>query len=462
MCFTVNYVMGTGFLTLPWAFNSAGILLALTTLTTVGVISDVSKGYILEAMARAELCSNNDADNIETALVPDKPKPTTDARPMVYTRKFEIIELCETFLGLKGKVAYSLTFSFYMYGCLWAYTAVFANAMAATINLPESWGLGDWDYGVWVAVFACITVPLTCMELREQVGVQVALSGCRFVMVLLMVATVLLAYNASTPQFDEQTSSNTSTLVDFKGFYKILPIAVYANIFHHSIPGLSAPVGSKEKLSSIFRYVFAFMFVAYGLIGVTVAWYFGPDIDSSANLNWHDYRAGSGTCTDHCEPSDGEDKVWSGRAWYVESVVFFVVLFPALDVASAFPLNGITLGNSLMGSYYGLKVREHEGNRATVTNFRVLAAVPPILGALVVRDLGKITDYTGITGFAIAFIFPALLHMKSKRMCKRRGLTTGTLYSGAFSEGEFAPWAMAAFGAFLVVFVLGCLVYDTA
>lgn len=44
MCFTVNYIMGTGFLTLPWAFNSAGIGLSLVVLGGVCLISDISKG----------------------------------------------------------------------------------------------------------------------------------------------------------------------------------------------------------------------------------------------------------------------------------------------------------------------------------------------------------------------------------------------------------------------------------
>ena len=54
MCFTVNYIMGTGFLTLPWAFNSAGIGLSLATLGCVCFLSNISKDYVLETMARAD------------------------------------------------------------------------------------------------------------------------------------------------------------------------------------------------------------------------------------------------------------------------------------------------------------------------------------------------------------------------------------------------------------------------
>ncbi|GMI07992.1 hypothetical protein TrLO_g97 [Triparma laevis f. longispina] len=453
MCFTVNYVMGTGFLTLPWAFQSSGIGLAILTLTFVGYVSNISKDYVLEAMARAEMLKEKKEGEESLMLPPaDDAEKSEHTLPLVKQRKFEIIEMCTLFLGPTGGRAYVTTFSFYMYGCLWAYSSVFANAMAQTIPLNSS----D-DYAIYVIIFAVVTVPLTCMELREQVNIQIALSFCRFLMVVVIVSTVAAAFNATTPQFNEQTSANGTDWFNISGFYRILPIAVYANIYHHSLPGLSMPVEDKSKLGWIFKVVFMFMFVAYGLIGLSVAWYFGSDIESSANLNWHDYRAGTGENT-----SNDDDPDWSNRAAWVEAIVYFVVLFPALDVASAFPLNGITLGNCLMGSYYGSKIQEVETERKIVTMFRILAAVPPIFGSLFVRDLGVITDYTGITGFAIAFIFPALLHKESKRSCKKKGRETKTLYSGFFSEGDKFPNLMIAFGAFLVVFVFSSLVYDEA
>jgi len=47
----------------------------------------------------------------------------------------------------------------------------------------------------------------------------------------------------------------------------MLPIAVFANIYHHSIPGLSEPVKDKTKLKYIFGVVFVFGAVAYSSIG---------------------------------------------------------------------------------------------------------------------------------------------------------------------------------------------------
>lgn len=116
-------------------------------------------------------------------------------------------------------------------------------------------------------------------------------------MIVFVVASTLAAMNSSTAQFDMQTHAEPDkdhTYVNFKGLYKMLPIVVYANIFHHSIPGLSLPVGDKRNLSKIFTITFVLGMFAYSLIGGVVAWYFGASVDQSANLNWINYHAGTG------------------------------------------------------------------------------------------------------------------------------------------------------------------------
>lgn len=61
----------------------------------------------------------------------------------------------------------------YMYGTLWAYTLVFSKAMSEAIPLARWLGLGEDSFLLFVAIFSLIVVPLTCMELKEQISVQV-------------------------------------------------------------------------------------------------------------------------------------------------------------------------------------------------------------------------------------------------------------------------------------------------
>jgi hypothetical protein len=453
--------MGTGFLTLPWAFLNAGLVLSIVTMFFTGVISDISKDWVLNSMARAEAVESDrqaSSKDASTRLIERPPSPSPSL-PVVSHRKFEVIELCKIFLPPLGPRLYTATFSLYMYGTLWAYTTVFGTAMVSALPL----GTKD-DYLLYVVVFAAITVPLTCMELKEQVKVQVSLSVCRMVLVVVILGTVLAAWNAGEGQFDEVDGPQTIPLVDVKGFYKLLPIAVYANIYHHSIPGLSHPVKDKRKLGVIFRVVFLVMGICYVSLGGIVGWYFGDGLNepgkSSCNLMWHDYLGGTGECSKNCDDGS-DDKVWKGRLWWASAASFYAVLFPALDVLSAFPLNGITLGNCLLGSYHGEGVREVEGVRAKVLPWRVAASLPSIVGAAFVRDLGTITDYTGVTGFLIAFVFPAYLNIRSRREAKRRGLGGRTAYEG-WGSGDWASWGGVAFGGFMVVFVLASLGIEAA
>lgn len=54
--FFINYVVGTGFLGLPFAFYFGGILAGIFTLMAVSFISYNTANWTLETMARAQVC----------------------------------------------------------------------------------------------------------------------------------------------------------------------------------------------------------------------------------------------------------------------------------------------------------------------------------------------------------------------------------------------------------------------
>eukprot|EP00957_Ditylum_brightwellii_P004515 343095-Ditylum_brightwellii.AAC.1 len=73
-----------------------------------------------------------------------------------------------------------------------------------------------------------------------------------------------------------------------------------------------------------------------------VGWYFGKNVKQSSNLNWKYYTGGTGRLSE-----DGSEYI--DIAWWARFISTFVVIFPAVDVISAFPLHAITLGNNLVG-----------------------------------------------------------------------------------------------------------------
>ena len=543
-CFTLNYIIGSGFLTLPWAFYETGWALGLLVLTGVTVLSIVASWFILEAMARAELLVQHygsagtnhhgsplqgsggsaDMDDLsqisssgsKSALSINKasnggtggyytltpmltPKPLTlaetsahallssssirgepssisslaagaglksvkfdpdamgdvkdcescitigtgtDTRAlMVGARKFEMPELCELFLGAQVRRCYTVIIAVYMYGTLWAYSAVFANAFASQLPIKNGHSV---SYCLYLAVFACCVVPASLLELSEQVYMQVSLSGCRLLMLGGMVLTVWNAHSYDVDAFGDLGETKHEAVVwSPSRVYLLLPIAAYANIFHHSIPALSQPVASKADLAHVFTTSLLVSLGAYCAIGIVVSTYFGEHTQMASNLNWRSYVG----LTDE-----------SGNVpMYARMASFFIVLFPAFDVASAFPLNAITLGNNMMSTFYGSHYARMEKNRFHRCIFRLLAACPPILLAFCESNLGEITDFTGLTGFAVAFIFPALLSIYSERRLRDLGLPTRTQYSNILTKG-WSQSGTLVIGAFLVVFVTASLV----
>lgn len=467
VCFTLNYVVGSGFLTLPWAFQKTGPLLGVLILAVFSYFSIIAVCFILEASDRAvKLDQALHADGVEmhrtisakgyesinstaddhTGLVmsDDSIHNESNKKDSIAPRRIEMTELCGLFMGKTAKQTFSYLIGIYMYGTLWAYCTVFANAFST--QLPFGKGLDEVSYYSYLAVFALLVIPLSLMELSEQIHVQVTLTVFRGVMLSVMIITTGSAYfrggydfgEESNEAFDVTGGGNGSDIyaVNFSNIYLFLPIAAYAYIFHHSVPALSDPVEDKKSLTKMFAIALLISFVAYALLGVVVALYFGDKVDSSSNLNWREYQGP--------RTSDGT------IPWYASLVAFFVVLFPALDVASAYPLNAFTLGNNLMSAFYGDEMYIHEKSEAKVRMFRLLAATPPFLGACLVRDLSNITSFTGLTGFAIAFVVPAMLAVYSARKVNERGLSEETVHSNQYTT-TFAQYMLTTVGVLLVL-----------
>ncbi|VEU41171.1 unnamed protein product [Pseudo-nitzschia multistriata] len=546
-CFTINYILGAGFLTIPWAFVQSGLLLSSVMLLVSAVGSDIAKNYMLETMSRAEAMLDNKmhwkkheakrggADDStprvllrppakierERLLQQQSPKPThtqkqsgdkevpvhkslsfqslQDAfskakltpgqenrhrhvvvlKPKKYIvkdRKFEANALCRVFLGKRGLHAFTFVLSLYMLGTLWAYTSVFSSAVARAFPVFSSGTSDDphqligvfglivtttasaesLNYLCFAILFGCIVVPLSCLELDEQVPLQVFLTGCRFLMFFLMIGTSgmcaedVSAIRAHSGAMTDE-SSDTSNEVDsvrWAGIANTLPILIFANIFHHSIPGLAHPAADKRSIGHVFTATNVFTVTAYLVLGLSLGSAFGKGIEQSSNLNWSYFHANTGHLDDQGNVV--------GAAWWTRAVSMYIMLFPAIDVVSAYPLNAITLGNNLLGAVYGKRIHEVEGQRWLRTGFRCLASIPPILFGILVRNLGVITDYTGTTGFLIGISFPAILYVSSRRIAERRQFAADTFYSGygsSISIARFQFWI----GIFMVVFVFATL-----
>jgi len=395
-------------------------------------------------------------------------------------QKFEIAELCGMFLGNGARRMYVASISVYFYGTLWAYSTVFAHSWS---NLLPLSGLQQAEsYFVYLAWWGVIQCSWCLFELDEQVLVQVLMAIGRVLMVLVMILTVVVcdatgndSFNLPSDAPGHKTYGGSFRLWDMSNLYIILPIGFYANVMHHSVPTLVKPLLDKTQAGSIFATAFCISFVCYLVLALTVGSYFGKYANPSSNLNWMEYKGfnpseqllGSSYVAAAAHPSgvhshgSAEVKVDVATAelapLYARLFTLFVVIFPSLDVASAYPLNAITLGNNLMATYYGptaMPAAERSWSKRSF--WRLLAAAPPVIAAGCVRDLGPITAYTGLTGIIIALVTPSALAHASEAALKSLNIPHNTAFSLPGTGGAFSL-AVIAIGVFSILFILSSL-----
>mmetsp|Transcript_7731 Transcript_7731/g.13037 ORF Transcript_7731/g.13037 Transcript_7731/m.13037 type:complete len:534 (+) Transcript_7731:30-1631(+) len=498
LAFSINFAMGAGFLTLPFAFFESGVVLATFCNLVITIPLSVSLVLVLEAMARGSavisgitnhsrlsvhddefddtlddsaaliqksgaiaLVSTNTTSahstlthnvydtipDVHTTSNPPNTQSTSSELLVVGEEKIELADLCEIFLGPKGKYSFIVIVSFYNYGCLWLYTAVFSHALTLHFPILES---AYHSYVLYTGLFALLVVPLSCLDLTEQVFVQMTLSLCRVLVILIMVSTSLIAYvdHGGLPLDHAEPAPQ----VDLSGFALILSTCAYAFLFSQGLPVLAEPARDKRGLGKVFQFTLLFMVVGYSTIGVSVALLFGSNIRSSCNLLWGAYTMGNVT-----------NPVLILLAKVVSS---YVVLFPALDCLSAYPLMAIMLGNSLhvcftesmkLNAPHNKDAIEEKNSRKLLVCYRLLAAVPPIIGATFVSHLGVITNYTGISGIVIGFIFPPLLSAASEKMLLACGANPVTVYSSAIATAV-RPFVLYL-GIVLCIFVLAMNIF---
>jgi len=441
--FTVNYILGVGSLGIPYAFYRAGLLMGNVLIAVVTLISYATVMWVGETVARAREAlhvQRKAAQTESSALLMGPDGLLFDDFP-------EVTQLCATFLGRTGATMYQISLLGLMYGGLVGYSQVFVNSFLSQVTHIGGWAVSSAHAAV---VFACIVIPLSCSDLTEQIHVQLAMSVVRFAALAIMIFSALYAIFTdpadSGASADVKASSppyiSAFSLVNVGGFGVMFSTGVFSQLFQHSVPGLLAPLGAKnqEKAGVIFGGTLVTTMLFYMALGSVCSLYFGAKVSSSVNLNWADFSWGF---EDASASSDGS-KV---TPWWSRALSMLVVIFPALDTLSVFPLISVTLGDNMAASIPHTWRVSHAARAWWKLGCRFFASVPPLLIAVFVSDLSMTLQLSGVAGVFVAFFAPALLQLRA-----RRAFPAATVYSGRFSSEAFV-YAVLAFGtlAFLVL-----------
>lgn len=444
---TIECCQGAGFLGVPKAFYDVGMILGPALLGIVALACDITRAMLLEAMARAEAVTEvrpprsvkegaaprplvlmtwlpacwcmcqmqhrltdagvrllgapplNGAHGIvpvATAATPlavdtptrDRTRASWRPRYRITTRKFEVTELCELFMGRKGKAAYVVQASAPHCGsprltlhhnhadtphvCLCSTaascgrlrlclplpappTSRFGSLMTgkrATKPLTRAGAARHSVFG-WPCMLCssslcllwssrnsersrCVLCACGCFKGCSDDScrwgwpwVQIGMFLGRVIIILILVGTCLAAMQCTGTSFVDMSHTGVRhvPLFDIAGVPQMIAVSVYGLVVHQNIPLLAQTAYHRGKeLQRTFQVSNVALCASYSLLGVLVAIYFGYQTESQCNLLWEGYVG--------CLHSDGAVTPEDAPAW-AQVLRSFVLIFPALDVLTA-------------------------------------------------------------------------------------------------------------------------------
>ena len=113
---------------------------------------------------------------------------------------------------------------------------------------------------------------------------------------------------------------------------------------------------------------------------------------------------------------------YAGNSPQLRALSYYLILFPTLDVMSAFPLNTICVSNNLYMALTGRdtsETRKGKYSGVVLLLVRLFTAVLPLGLAFGAANLVFILKYAGLLGFAMYFLFPAVLQLRSAYVCSK-------------------------------------------
>lgn len=329
--------------------------------------------------------------------------------PIISSRSFEVTELCSIFGGRKLHTAYTCLFLCYLLSTSWAYAFVFSEALSTEVPIFGFQVCSPDDpcplYRVYALVFLSVAVPLSLLEPTEQAAFQVAMTLFRGLVALGMTLTALFEAYYPGMLFERPSSTEEKAIVwgRLRSLNVLLPATIFALNINGNVPLIAKSMRDREQVDIATRVGLWLPCVMYIFIGVSIAATFGKCVPRSANIVWRQFGVSN-----------------NGALVASTSHLFatFIVLFPAADVLSIFPLNTIVVADNILAVYYGDKIDKIQHNTHIRRLFRLFVAVPPIVGACLCANFTKIIDYTGVLAIVISCIFSPLLSILGRETCR--------------------------------------------
>ena len=450
---TVNYILGVGCLGIPFAFLQSGIVFGTLIMIFLTLITLMTVLWVAEAGHRAiqmrlKLSSRTPSNSQLDKLTKNNKEPPINYNSIAASEKIlfpgvdinqtselfhgplheetETTSLVSEFLGPYWSIFYQSSLILLTSVGSLAYAQVFINTF-----ISQLWP--TCSVYIPMLIFGAMVVPLSCIDLAEQVNIQLIMAGLRFFSLGIIIIGILIAIAVDSTDSNNISNSfpnNNKEILSppylatnipyfqFSGFGVIFTTGIFSQLFQHSVPGLIRPLSLHHKRSvpSIFGAALLTTGAIYIITGIGSVCYFGSNTKESINLNFVNFHWG--ISSDY-------------TSYYIVGFLsMIVVIFPALDTISIYPLIAHTLAGNLNAFFphtYKLfelfipnkeSINGKDVRDRTLFFWRLIASAPPVLFSAFTTDLSISLQVAGICGLLVALVTPALLQQYSMKVLK--------------------------------------------
>ncbi|XP_033037960.1 transmembrane protein 104 isoform X3 [Trachypithecus francoisi] len=470
LVYMFNLIVGTGALTMPKAFATAGWLVSLVLLVFLGFMSFVTTTFVIEAMAaanaqlrwkRMENLKEEEDDDSSTAsdsdvLIRDnyeraekRPILSVQKRgspnPFEITDRVEMGQMASMFFNKVGVNLFYFCIIVYLYGDLAIYAAAVPfSLMQVTCSAAGNDSCGveadtkynDTDrcwgplrrvdaYRIYLAIFTLLLGPFTFFDVQKTKYLQILTSLMRWIAFAVMIVLALV-------RIGRGQGEGHPPLADFSGVRNLFGVCVYSFMCQHSLPSLITPVSSKRHLTRLVFLDYLLILAFYGLLSFTAIFCFrGDSLMDMYTLNFA-----------RCD------------VVRLAAVRFFLGLFPVFTISTNFPIIAVTLRNNWKTLFH-----REGGTYPWVVDrlvFPTITLVPPVLVAFCTHDLESLVGITGAyAGTGIQYVIPAFLVYHCRR-------DTQLAFGCGVSNKHRSPFRHTFWVGFVLLWAFSCFIFVTA
>jgi amino acid permease len=155
-----------------------------------------------------------------------------------------------------------------------------------------------------------------------------------------MITTSLVAITTNSKLDSSGENHANPELFRIDRLGRIFFIVIFASLYENIIPTATSFVKNKARdMPKLINAAISTFNLLYILTGVILAFAI-ENPQSMSSLNWRNYTAG---------------KDWDDKSWWTYIIAYLVVLLPAFDLASSYPLLAFNFSDNLMSIAYGVE-----------------------------------------------------------------------------------------------------------